>query len=480
MLERFARVLSLLPVAGLALAGAPAAAQEADEAEPPAAAQPQSQPKRPTILMNRWQEDWSVLADPALRTQPLDRLKYIPLSPADPGVYLSLGGGLRERFETNDAPRLRTVPGQADSYLISRMEAHADLHAGPVQVFAQLQSDFAPGKANKSPVDSNRLDLEQAFVAYSGSLGPGTFKARIGRQQFAFDLQRFVAVRDGPNVRQSFDALWGDYEIGKWRLIAYYTQPVANRDERPFDDKSSPGNRFYGVRVERQVLGTNELSAYWSRFTNDEASFLAGAGRERRDVWDVRFAGKKGAADWDVEVMGQTGHVGARRIEAWGAGSRMGYTFGALALKPRIGLQLDMASGDHDRADNTIGTFNPLFPNGAYLNLAGYTGYANFVHLKPSVTILPTSRLTLMGAVAAEWRATTSDAIYTQPNVPVPNTQGRGSSWTGTYQQLRADWRATANLTGAIEAVHFVAGDTVRTAGGDDSNYLGVELKFSW
>ncbi len=473
------RAFPLLPAAGLASLAFPACAQDTGETtDPPLATQ--SKPQRPSILMNRWQEDWSVLADPALRTEPFDRLKYIPLSSGDPGFYLSLGGALRERFETNDAPRLRTVPDQADSYVISRLEAHADLRAGPAQLFVQLQSDFAPGKRNESPVDSDRLDLEQAFLSYSAVLGPGTFKARIGRQQFAFDLQRFVSVRDGPNVRQSYDALWADYEVGKWRLIAYYTRPVANRDDHPFDDASSPANLFYGVRIERQVLGANELSAYWSRFTNDNATFLAGAGREQRDVWDMRFAGRKGAIDWDLEAMGQTGRVGAKRIGAWGAGSRIGYTFGSLALKPRLGLQFDAASGDRNRANGKIGTFNPLFPNGAYLNLGGYTGYANFLHVKPSVTVVPTARLTLMGAVAAEWRQTTQDAIYTQPNVPVPNTVGQGSRWTGTYQQFRADWRATSNLTGAVEAVHFVAGDTVRTAGGGDSNYLGVELKFSW
>jgi hypothetical protein len=42
---------------------------------------------RPKIGLNRWQEDWSVLADPALRTEPLDDLKYIPLSSGDPNSY---------------------------------------------------------------------------------------------------------------------------------------------------------------------------------------------------------------------------------------------------------------------------------------------------------------------------------------------------------------------------------------------------------
>jgi len=31
--------------------------------------------------------------------------------------------------------------------------------------------------------------------------------------------------------------------------------------------------------------------------------------------------------------------------------------------------------GDHKAGENTLGTFNPLFPNGYYFTLAGYTGY---------------------------------------------------------------------------------------------------------
>jgi hypothetical protein len=46
-------------------------------------------PERPAIQLNRWQEDWSVLADPELRTEPLDNLKYIPLWSGDPNSYAS-------------------------------------------------------------------------------------------------------------------------------------------------------------------------------------------------------------------------------------------------------------------------------------------------------------------------------------------------------------------------------------------------------
>lgn len=36
----------------------------------------------------------------------------------------------------------------------------------------------------------------------------------------AFDLQRCSAARDGPDLRQSFDGAWADWEAGPWRTIA--------------------------------------------------------------------------------------------------------------------------------------------------------------------------------------------------------------------------------------------------------------------
>jgi hypothetical protein len=86
-----------------------------------------TQPTRPTILSNKWEEDWSVLADPRVPRQPFDNLKYIPLSPSDPKTYLSLGADLRERFEANDTAGFGIVPDRNNDYLISRTGWCADL-----------------------------------------------------------------------------------------------------------------------------------------------------------------------------------------------------------------------------------------------------------------------------------------------------------------------------------------------------------------
>jgi hypothetical protein len=436
-------------------------------------------PARPAIAFNRWQEDWSVLADPNLRIEPLDDLKYIPLG-SDPKTYLSLGLNLRERYEHNDATGFGTRNTLAADYLISRLETHADLRLGPLQLFGQFESAFAPGKERLTPVDQNRLDIEQAFAAYSTPVADGMFKLRLGRQEMGFDLQRFVAVRDGPNVRQAFDAAWADYETGLWRFITFYSQPVQNRNLRVFDDYSNGHLTYGGVRVERSEVGPGQLSAYYSQYHQDGAKFLTVQGNERRDIFDVRYAGGLDGWDWDLEAMGQTGQVGAQSVQAWAFGNLAGYRFSSLVWSPRLGLQFDGASGDGNPHDGRLGTFNPLFPNGYYVTLAGYTGYVNFIHLKPSVTLHPTSSLTLLAAAGAQWRQTTADAVYTQPNVPVAGTAGRGGSYTGTYGQLRLDWRATSHVSTAVEAVHFAVASAIRQVGGRDSDYLGAEIKYGW
>ncbi|WP_028223370.1 alginate export family protein [Paraburkholderia oxyphila] len=435
--------------------------------------------RRPAVMFNRWQEDWSVLANPCVPRKPLDSLKYIPLG-GDPLSYLSLGVNLRERMETNNAALFGIGSAQSDTYLIQRVEVHADAHlAEHWQFFFQLEDARAWGKNAVTPVDKNPLDIEQAFVTYTNSLGGGTFKFRVGRQEMAFDLQRFVSVRDGPNVRQAFDALWADYEYHKWRFIAYATQPVQYRDATVFDDVSNRDFTFSGVRFERQSVGPGDLSGYWSRYNRSNGQYLDAHGPERRDVWDLRYTGTHGRFDWDLEGMLQTGTVGNSTIGAWAFGSIAGYKLDT-AWSPRVAVQLDAASGDPHPNDGRVETFNPLFPNGYYFTLAGYTGYTNLIHIKPSITLNPTSNLALLGSLGFQWRETTGDAVYQQGMQVVPGTAGKGSLWTGMYVQLRADWTIAANLIGSIEAVHFQVGNSLRQAGGHNADYAGVELKYGW
>lgn len=453
---------------------------DAGDAGDAQAAVPACAVKRPAIAFNRWSEDWSVLADPCLARQPLDGLKYLPLD--QQGVsYLSLGASVRERYEHIDAPLFGAGTAPADGYVIQRTNLHADLRLGPyVQVFGQLIDARAFDKTARSPVDADQLDVEQLFVALALPTPDGAVKLRVGRQEMGFDLQRFIAVRDGPNVRQAFDGVWADWEHGPWRLIGFATRPVQNRDVDDFDDYSNGHLTMDGLRLERQGVGPGDVSGYVLRYRRDDARYLDATGAERRTIADLRYNGKTGQADYDVEAMLQKGQVGAQHVSAWALGSIVGYSFPKATWTPRVGLQFDMASGDKHAGDGQLGTFNPLFANGYYFALAGLTGYSNLIHLKPSLKVQPMTGLGVTAALGLQWRQTTGDAVYVQNMMGVPRTAGRGARWTGAYAQLRSDWALTPNVTASLEAVHFAVGDSLRTAGGRDSNYLGLEMKFSW
>jgi Alginate export len=265
-----------------------------------------STPQRPAIMFNRWQEDWSVLADPRVPREPFDEFKYIPLSDTDRYTYLSFGADTRDRFEANNAANFGTGSNVGQYYVISRNEFDADLRiANQIQAFVQFQADYAPWKTMLTPVDADKLDLEQAFVVLTEPVGGGTLKLRAGRQQFAFDLQRFVSVRDGPNVRQSYDAGWADYEIGPWRLIALYSLPVQVRDITIFDDYSSVTAQTFGMaRAEYKFSQSLFIAGYYANFTQGNAQFPNASGGERRDIFDVHLNGNANYFDFDFEGCG--------------------------------------------------------------------------------------------------------------------------------------------------------------------------------
>ena len=93
--RRLASTLLLI----LAAASPPCAQEHASET-----AQTAPAPDPPPFKQLRYEEDYGYLRDERRRTEPTDRLKYIPLNRAG-DWYLSVGGELRLRYErfTNDA-----------------------------------------------------------------------------------------------------------------------------------------------------------------------------------------------------------------------------------------------------------------------------------------------------------------------------------------------------------------------------------------
>ncbi|HET6266916.1 MAG TPA: alginate export family protein, partial [Acidobacteriota bacterium] len=90
---------------------------------------PSVTPVRPAYQTYRYDEDWSVLRDKNLRTDPFDPLKYIPLKESS-GWYLSLGGETRWRYEQFQNPGFGSQPQDGNGYVLGRNLFDTDWHFG--------------------------------------------------------------------------------------------------------------------------------------------------------------------------------------------------------------------------------------------------------------------------------------------------------------------------------------------------------------
>jgi hypothetical protein len=443
-------------------------------ADQTAAAQSQIGP--PPYQLLRYEETYGYLQDVTRRTDVWDPIKYIRLG-HDADQYLSLGGELRERYEYFDHYNWGQGTQDPNGYLLQRYMAHADLHLGPqVRAFVQLKSGLEKSRdGGPRPPDDDDLDLNQAFVDVSADVtAPYAITVRTGRQEIAFGSQRLVSVREGPNVRQSFDGLRGTLTAGDWRIDAFGARPVQTKTGS-FDDGPDYKRWFWGVYTSGPLsfLPVGWIDVYYLGLDRDQARFSQGTAHELRHSLGTRLWGRLDACDYNFEFLYQLGRFGGGNIAAWTAASDTGYTVSAAPLQPRLGVKVDAASGDRNPNAKTLQTFNALFPKGAYFNEADLIGPANFIDLHPSADFHVGDRATVSTDWDFYWRQSAADGIYGVA-VNLVRPAGKSSaSYIGSALSLKVDWRLDRHITFTTAYTHFFAGAFLKeTPPGEDVNFL--------
>ena len=433
--------------------------------------------ERPAFQTLRYNEDWSFLREPVTAHDAFDPLKFISLSP-NGDAYLSLGGEARLKYERYDGAILNQKPSDEDGFLLQRYLLHADLHAGPYfRAFGQLQSsleDFRTG--GPRPTDRDRLDLHQAFFDTTLPWNDGdAMTLRAGRQEMAFGSQRLVSVRESPNNRLAFDAARVLLQLGDWRADAWLAQPV-EIDPGIFDDQRTGNTAFWGGYVTGPIRFVPGLKAdfYYLGLARENAKFARGMADEVRHSLGTRLFGRRGTLDWNFEFVGQFGTFGQKDILAWTAASDTGWTFTNAPARPRVFLRADIASGD--RHGSSLGTFNPLFPRGAYFDEASIIGPQNLMDLQPGLELALTSSLKLTASCDFIWRESLDDGVYgVALNLEVPPGASR-ARYTGTFPSLSLAWQVDRHWNLTLNYVACLFGDFVTEAspGQRDGNYFSA------
>ncbi|MDE1172884.1 MAG: alginate export family protein [Parvibaculaceae bacterium] len=452
---------------GLAMAGVPVMARAQTAA-----------PQAPALTITRYDEDWSVLADPAARTgRWTDALKYIPLGD---DIYLTTGTEVRLRNEDYRNNLWGGAPAPDDSYLWLRAMPYADLHAGNVRAFVQPIIAYAEGVSPAAgPVDETRVDLLQGFAEATLPLGGDSVSLRAGRQMLSLGTERLVGTRYGPNVPLAFDGERMIVKTGIAEISLFSVRPV-QPGMNSFDDEQSREKALWGAYATLPDLWPGiGLDIYYLGYRNRDATYGTRTGREQRHSFGLRSFGDIDNRHWNIEGVVQTGQFDGGPIFAWTLGTEVGQRFPDAPLFPDATLRFNIVSGDTNAHDDRLGTFNALFPKGKYFGELSPVGPYNIISLNPHVALDLGNDFTAGIGGMLYWRYARADGIYDVPGNLVRSPGNASSRFIGKEIELTLDWQATPELDLSTSVSAFAPGGFIRETGTARTiGMLGLEANF--
>ncbi len=442
----------------------------------------------PFIPRARWSEDWSVLSLPTSVDDPALPFKHIPIGESDDN-YLSLGGEYRFVYERYDpANRGLSDTGKQD-VVLHRLAAHADWHINKDwRAFTQVGTAIASHRdGGKKAGDKSRLNLWQLFADYRFIADEdGYLDIRAGRQ-FVEMGNWLIGSGEARNLRQYYDGIrlaWHDE--GFLKFHAFATEFV-DAEESSFD-MSGKGEYFWGasagMRMEDPGLELSFLYLGWdlenlqfeqsgvNRYDEERHSLVLWLSKPVtvKDQWNLDYYLTYQFGDYDDDMNSD--------IKAFAAFGGFKYAFYPRISTPIVGLRTSYFSGDDDPLDDELNTYyNPIFVT-PYFSFARDVMPYNLLHLQPSIGYRFSTELQVTLSNDFLWRADKDDAFYTGASAIGVGAGASDRRFIGTQTQLATSWRPIKNIVASLFLVHFEAGDFVEDGGGEDQDYVRLDVSF--
>jgi hypothetical protein len=425
----------------------------------------------------RYNENYSFLKNDTLNNW-YKIMKFKKLGNSE-DFFISSGGEVRYQFQHFTNEDWGNTPVKSYNSYYTRFLFHSDLHISKgIRMFVQLNSTYAIGRVTSiRMIDQNELDLHQAFLDWK-PIENITF--RIGRQEFLYGSQRIISVREGPNNRQSFDAVKLVYKESNTQFDGFYAKPVRIQLGQ-FNDALNNLEQIWSFYVSN-LSGKyyHNMDVYYLGFQSDSKTYDAGENDELRHSFGVRVWKKSESFSYDFEALYQFGSWGDYNIEAYTASIDASYFMNTGRKKTQLGLKTEFISGDKNRNDNSLNSFNPLYPRGAYFGLAALIGPVNLVDFHPSWTLGISPRIKLSLDYDAFWRYSINDGIY-GPNVLLTFDSESAERFIGNQFGCAIEWQPNSFIAINPELMYFLAGPYIKDVSSGQDVFFGaltIQLKY--
>jgi hypothetical protein len=434
-----------------------------------------------SIARLRFDDDFSYLKADSLKHTWKEKIKQVSLGSH---LQISLGGESREQYQSYEHVNFGEVPPDfitdSPQQLMHRIMFHANVtYKKNFRVFAQLNNTvrFLNHNPITSQIDENLLSIHQLFMDYKFK---NHWVFRVGQQELSYGLERFVASREGPNTRLTFQGATLKYVSPHNKLDIFTSKPM-KMNPGIFDDEPASESLSGIYYMHTSAKSRYNIDLYYFNLESNIRQYMFKKGFENRHTFGTRLHSSLGPWNYDVELAKQTGSFNELSISSFMAVwdfnlSPIHYFY--------LGFSGNYVPGDYSNADSELNTFNTLYARPPFgqtvalniTNTINLSPYVRFQHTNKWLTTLRASFVT---------RESLADGIFTPNMMPLRPILGKNKDsnarQVGNIFTLDANYFPNKNVSLQFELGYCVAGDYMSSTGnGRDVMYLAIKNAFKF
>ncbi len=366
---------------------------------------------------------------------------------------LTIGGDIRVRGEFRRGATFGTIDPAAPAdnnrqFVQQKTRLRVNYDVSPdVYFFVEMQdsrnwgapTDIDNLGSNQNSVHGTAFGVRETYIGVKNGL-VRNLNWKLGRQKVIFGNHRLLGHFDWNNVGFSLDGIRADYSMAKSNhTLGWFRLSERNCGSITaggcgvggtalgVDRAAADADLFVFYNTFKMVPGMTIEPYYFLLLDNRNASATATTktGRvqpnQKRHFFGTRIDGKavNKMIDYTAEFVWQTGNqfdavtTGAlERINAWAGAVKGGVTFQDMMWKPRIGFEVDYASGSGATGAGRH-TVEGLFPtNHLQYGYRDATGWINMVDYSPQLLVRPDKASSLKVNLHILRLASTKDNWY--------------------------------------------------------------------